>query len=137
MSVDDKGILGRSLDGSIESALGGIILQQVSQIVGGNQIIDSDNFKFVAEKSLINKGAKDQTTDAAESINSNFSRHLRDICSYGKLERNEQSNGECPENGKALSEKLSIGTILFSKGTKLGPKVDGKKPSKKEEKRLS
>ena len=76
MSVDDKRVLGRSLDGSIESALGRIIFQQVSQIVGGNQIIDSDNFKFVAEKSLINKGSEDQTTDAAESINSNFSRHF-------------------------------------------------------------
>ena len=83
LPVDDQRILGRSLDRPIEATLSRIVLQEIGQVVGGDQVVDGDDLELIAKQSLVDQGAKNQTANATETINSNFSRHLRGICKLG------------------------------------------------------
>src|SRR5687767_11363236 len=50
-------------------SLGGIVFDQVSKIVRGHEIVDGDDIDFFAEQSLITDCAKDEPTDASETVN--------------------------------------------------------------------
>ena len=52
-------------------ALGGIVLQQVSQHLGRGQVIDGDNLITLSAEHL----AESQTADPAEAVDCNFNRH--------------------------------------------------------------
>lgn len=55
-----------------ESALGGVVLHQVSEVIGGDEIIDGDNIKLLPEKALLAKCTKNKASDSSETIDCNF-----------------------------------------------------------------
>ena len=52
-------------------ALGGVVLQQVSQHLGGGQVVDGNNLEALSAEHL----TESQTADTAKTIDSNFNRH--------------------------------------------------------------
>ena len=75
LAVDNDVVLASldsvSTEGSSVSALSGVILQQVSQHLGGGQVVDSDNLKALSAEHL----TESQTADTTKTIDSNFNRH--------------------------------------------------------------
>jgi len=61
--------------GSRELALGGVVLDQVGQVVGRDDVADRDDVERGAEQALFNEGPEYQTADAAETIDSDFYSH--------------------------------------------------------------
>ena len=55
-----------------ESALGGVVLHQVSEVIGGDEIIDGDNIKLFAEKALLAQSTENKAADSSEPIDCNF-----------------------------------------------------------------
>ena len=57
------------------AALGGVILQQMREHLGAGQVVDGDDFVALSAEHL----TESETTDAAESINSNLNRHDKNL----------------------------------------------------------
>ncbi len=79
VAVDDEHIvLGRiggrffAGDGAVEFALGRIVLEEVGEVVGGDEIVDRDDVDGGTQESLFRDGPEDQTPDAAEAIDADF-----------------------------------------------------------------
>ena len=70
LAVDNDGVLG-SLDGAVELAMHGIVLQHVSEVVSRAQIVDADDFDFREVQAC----TEDHTADTAKTIDTNFDRH--------------------------------------------------------------
>ena len=75
VAVHDEGVVlfqGRggflAVDLTLEDALGGIVLHEVSEIVGGDEIVDGDDFIPLFEEPLFDDGTEDEAADAAEPI---------------------------------------------------------------------
>jgi len=69
LAIDLQSIL-ESLDRTLELSVGGIVLEHVGSVVGFNEwIIDGDDVDIV----MLDGIAEDDTTDTAESVNSNLS----------------------------------------------------------------
>ena len=49
---------------------------EVGEVVGGHEVVDGDDVECLAEQALFDQGAKDEATDAAETVDANFD-HLR------------------------------------------------------------
>ena len=58
-----------AVDLALEDALGGVVLDEVGEVVGRNQVIDGDDFVPLFEESLFDDGTEDKAADAAEPIN--------------------------------------------------------------------
>ena len=73
LAVDDDVILA-GFDGAGQSigALGGVILQQMRQHLGGGQIVDGDDFVALSTEHLTER----ETADAAKTIDSNSYGHV-------------------------------------------------------------
>ena len=75
LAVDNDVVLASldsvSAEGSGVSTLSGVVLQQVSQHLGGGQVVDSDNLEALSAEHL----TESQTADTAKTIDSNFNRH--------------------------------------------------------------
>ena len=72
VAVDDELVLGCiDLDGAIELAVHGVILEHVSHVVDGQQVIDTHNLNVIYI-ALLKGRAEHKTTDAAESVNTDF-----------------------------------------------------------------
>ena len=81
-AVDDEHIVlglvgGRLLraDRAVETTLGGVVFEQVGQVVGRHDIADGDHIEGRAEQALLHEGAKDETADAAETVDCDFNCH--------------------------------------------------------------
>ena len=72
VAVHDDGILG-GLDLVVAGvvALGGVILQQVGQHLGGGQVVDGDDLVALSAEHL----TESQAANTTETINSNFNSH--------------------------------------------------------------
>ena len=57
---------------SLEDSLGGIVLDQVGKVVGGDKVIDGDDFVSFLEEPLFDDGTEDKAADAAEPIDGNI-----------------------------------------------------------------
>ena len=55
-----------------ESALGGVVLHEVSEVVGGNEIIDGDNIELFSEKALLAECTENKAADSSKPIDCNF-----------------------------------------------------------------
>ena len=55
-------------DGAGEAALGGVVLEQVRQVVCGDDVTHRDDVDVLAHQSLLDESAEDQTADTAETI---------------------------------------------------------------------
>ena len=60
------GLLGGDL--SVEFALGGVVFQQVGEVVGRDKVTDCGDFECLAEVALFDEGTENKATDAAESV---------------------------------------------------------------------
>ncbi len=70
------GLVGRGLlagDGAVELALGGVVLEQVGQVVSGNDVAHGDHFD--AGDVLLAQSAEHETTDATETIDGDLDTH--------------------------------------------------------------
>ena len=70
VAVDDDGLLG-SLNGAVELAVHGVVLQHVSEVVSGAQVVDADDLDL----GEVDACAEDHTADASKTIDTNFDRH--------------------------------------------------------------
>ena len=77
LAVDGDVVLASLNDVALSSvvALGGVVLQQVSQHLGGSQVVDGDNFVALSAEHL----TESKATNAAETINSNFNSHDKNL----------------------------------------------------------
>ena len=93
LAVDDQHVVGflvgaRLLRADLagELLLRRIVLQQVGEVVGGNDVADRDDLDVLAEQSLLVKGPENQPSDAAEPIDRDTSAHFNlpssgfDVC---------------------------------------------------------
>ena len=55
-----------------EDSLGGIVFDEICQIVGRYEVIDRDNFISFFEEALFDDCTEDKTTDATEPIDCNI-----------------------------------------------------------------
>jgi hypothetical protein len=60
-------------DLALEFPLGGVVLEEVGEVVGRDEVVDGDDVDCFAEKALFYDGAKDEAPDTAEAIDSDFS----------------------------------------------------------------
>jgi hypothetical protein len=82
-AVDDQhivfGFVGAGFlgaDGALEPALGGIVFEQVTEVIGGNNIAHGDHLDVLAHEPLFHHRAEDQAPDPAEPVNCNFHCHI-------------------------------------------------------------
>ncbi len=82
LAVDDENIVFGLVGGgffradlALETALGGIVFEQVSEVVGRHDVADGDDFDVLADHALLGDGAENEAADAAESIDCNFNSH--------------------------------------------------------------
>src|SRR4029079_6393021 len=83
LAVDDQHVVGflvgaRLLraDLAAELLLRRIVLEEVGQVVGGNDVADRDDLDVLAVKPLLVQGAKHQPSDAAEPVDGDASAHF-------------------------------------------------------------
>ena len=79
MTVDDEDIVFRggrgglfAADFALVAALNGVVLDQVSQVIGGNEVVHRHDIKFFPQQALLAESPEDQSADPAESINRDF-----------------------------------------------------------------
>jgi hypothetical protein len=53
--------------------LGGIVFQQVSQIIRRDDVIHGDDFELLSQEALVAQRTKDQAADSAKAVDANFS----------------------------------------------------------------
>src|SRR5690606_415107 len=61
--------------GAVELPLGGVVLQQVREIVRRHDVAHGHDIECRAEKPLLDKGAEYEAADPAETIDSDFNCH--------------------------------------------------------------
>jgi len=54
------------------AALGGVVFDQIREVISGDEVIDRDHFDFCAEKALVADCPKNEATDAPETIDADF-----------------------------------------------------------------
>ena len=69
-AIDDKAIGFRD-NFAIEFAVGGVVLEQVSQVVRGDQVVDTDHF----DVGIARRRSEDQASDTAEPIDTDLEGH--------------------------------------------------------------
>ena len=65
-----RGLLGA--DGAVKTTLGRVVLEQVGQIVGRDDIAHRDDVERRAEKALFHESAEHEAANATETIDGNF-----------------------------------------------------------------
>ena len=69
-----------------ELALGRIELEQVGEVVGGDDVVDGHHLDFLAQQPLVADGAEHQPPDAAEPVDANSNCHsVSPSFPYGKI----------------------------------------------------
>ena len=73
---------------SLEYALRGIVLHEVGEVVGGDEIIDGDDLVTLFEEALFDDGTEDEAADAAEPIDGDIwhDKWSWDDCAGGRAE---------------------------------------------------
>ncbi len=70
LAVDDQeGLVHVEVNGAVELAVHGVVLEHVSHVVNGEKVVDSNYFDVVALAGC----AENEATDTAEAVNTNFS----------------------------------------------------------------
>jgi hypothetical protein len=79
MPIDDQDIVfgnrGRTFGTvhlTLEFALGGIVFDQVSEVVRRDQIVNCEDLNFLAKQALVTDCAKDQTPDTSKAIDTDL-----------------------------------------------------------------
>ena len=72
-----------------EASLGGIVFEEVSEVVGRDEVVDGHDFESFVEESLFDDCTKNKPTDAAKSIDT--------YCCHGCCKLRALSNLEVPK----------------------------------------
>ena len=79
VAVDDEDVVFRdrrggffAADFALVAALDGVVLDQVGEVVGGNEVVHRHHVEFFTEQALLAERPEDQSADPAESINRDF-----------------------------------------------------------------
>jgi len=67
LAVDDDGMVG-VIDVSVENAVYGVVLEQISHIIGGHGAVDTGELDVL----VIQSGAQNQSADTSEAVNAYF-----------------------------------------------------------------
>ena len=70
-------------DGCRRTALRGVVFDEVGEVVGGNEVVDRDDFDFLAEQALVRDGAKHEAADAPKAVDADFC-HDVFVCCVGE-----------------------------------------------------
>jgi hypothetical protein len=62
--------------GAFEGALGGVVFEEISEVVGGHEVIDRDHLEVLAQQSLLRNRAENEAPDTPEAIDTYFSHVL-------------------------------------------------------------
>ena len=73
LAVDDHEVA-FNFDVVVEDAVDGVVLQHVSEVLGIEKVVDSDDFDVLGE--VFHCGAENHAADSSESVNSNFDSHF-------------------------------------------------------------
>src|SRR5690349_5541789 len=57
---------------TVKAALDRVILQQISEVIGGHEVVQRDHLELLAEKSLVMKSAEDEPADAPEAVDTDL-----------------------------------------------------------------
>jgi len=55
----------------LEATLGGIVFEEISEVVSGHQVIERHHVNVFAQKPLLDDRSKHETTDSAKAVYSN------------------------------------------------------------------
>src|SRR5262249_40053964 len=80
-------------DRAVEAALRRIVLEQVRQVVGRNQVVDGDHVERLAERALLHQRAEHEPADAAETVDADLDCHDKTPQSREKLGRTTLRTG--------------------------------------------
>ena len=58
------------------AALGGVVFDQISEVISGDEVINRDDFDLCAEKALVADCPKNEAADAPETIDADFNHIL-------------------------------------------------------------
>ena len=79
MAIDDEDIVlgdgGRGFgtgDVEVKAALGGVVFDEIGEVVGRNEVIDRDHIKFFTEQALLAESPKNQPANSSEPIDRDF-----------------------------------------------------------------
>ena len=103
------GLLGA--DRAVEAALGGVILEQVSEVVRRNDIAHGDDFDVLADQALFDHRPEHQASDAAEPINCNFHCHS----SISVLIRVPKLTAHLTERKRPVNEEFPVDLLVSGK----------------------
>ena len=76
-----------------EAALGGVVLQEVGEVVGGNEVAHGDDVDVLPDEALLDEGAEDEAADAAETIDGDVDWHSSRILGVNS-KRTDETIGE-------------------------------------------
>jgi hypothetical protein len=60
---------------AVEAALGGIVFQEIGEIVGRDDVAHRDDVERRAEQALLDESAENEATDATETVDCDFNSH--------------------------------------------------------------
>ena len=58
----------------VEDAVNGVVLQHVSEVLGIEEVVDSDDFNVLSE--IFHSSAENHAADSSESVDSYFDSHF-------------------------------------------------------------
>jgi hypothetical protein len=108
-------------DFALEATLGGIVLEEVSEVVGWHDIADCDYLDVFADETLLDHRPEDEAADASKPVNSNFHWHISDFLEF-PLGASRAGNVMCErgcvneELGKMARESSTENTEEFHRG---------------------
>src|ERR1700733_10289408 len=106
----------------MEATLGGIILEQISEVIGRHDVANRDDVHVLAEQALLRDGAEHEATDTTESVNSNFDWHSFKL-SFGK--NCSTPNAYFSNAPQAVNEEFKAKREAKSKSMEMGAYILG------------
>ena len=103
-------------DVEVEAALGRIVFDQVGEVVGGNEVVDGDHFKFVPEKPLLAESPENQSANPSESIDCDFvfGSHRFKPKTLAKKRGPSQRTKRMQSRTRGMNEKRDTGLAIFA-----------------------
>ena len=84
-AIDDEdviiGLVGAGFlraDGAVETTLGGVVFQEIGEVVRRDDVANRDDFDVLANQTLFHHCAEDEPSDASEAIDCHF--HCHNFC---------------------------------------------------------
>ncbi len=99
-------------DRASKATLSGVVFDEVSEVVGGNDIPDRDDFNFFAHETLFDQRPENQAANTAEPIDCNFHCHNFDFSSGLRSKRAQMITGEGARSTRNLGVSNDWSTLM-------------------------